>query len=112
MNKEETRSKKIQELQILEQQKQIFLMEKQSVQVELNEINNAADEVKKTNEEVYKILGGIMIKSDKNTLIQELDEKRKVLEIRINALEKQEKLIEEKINKARADVASSIKEEK
>lgn len=112
MNKEEIRNKKVQELQILEQQKQIFLMEKQSVQVELNESNNALEELNKTNDEVYKILGGIMIKTDKSILIKELTEKQKVLEMRINALEKQEKIIEDKISKTRTEVVSSIKEGK
>ncbi|MBI2631747.1 prefoldin subunit, partial [Candidatus Pacearchaeota archaeon] len=59
-------------------------------------------------DEAYKILGGIMIKTEKNSLIKELSDKRKVIEIRINALEKQEKLIENKIGKTRADVVSSV----
>ncbi len=112
MSQEERQNKKVQELQILEQQKQIFLMEKQSVQVELNEVNNASDELKKTDDEVYKILGGIMIKASKNILVQELNEKQRVLNIRISALEKQENLIEEKINKIRSEVVSLMKEEK
>ncbi|MEK6933444.1 MAG: prefoldin subunit [Nanoarchaeota archaeon] len=112
MSQEERQNKKVQELQILEQQKQIFLMEKQSVQVELNEVNNASDELKKTDDEVYKILGGIMIRTNKNVLIQELNEKQRVLNIRISAFEKQEKLIEEKINKIRSEVVSLMKEEK
>lgn len=71
-------AKKIQELQILEQNLQTFLMQKQTIQVELNEILNALTDLKKSDDEVYKLVGGLVLKSDKTVLTQELEEKRKI----------------------------------
>ena len=92
----EESSKNIQELQFIEQQLQAFLAQKQSIQIELNEVLNAIEELSKTEEEVYKIVSGIMIKSNKEILEKELQEKKKLSELRISSIERQEKLIEEK----------------
>lgn len=101
-------SKKIQDLQVYEQNLQGLLMQKQSLQMELNEVSNAISELSKSGEEVYKIIGGIMIKSDKKTLLKELEEKKKFSETHINALEKQEKSVEEKASSLREEIQKSI----
>lgn len=104
--------KRIEELQILEQQLQHFLMEKQTMQVELNEAENAISELKKTNDEVYKIIGEVMLKSDKDKLIKELEEKKKILGIRINSVEKQEKLMSSKTEEIRTEIQTELSEKK
>jgi len=52
--------KNIEELQHLDRHLQGFLMQKQTVQMELNEINNAIEEVKNTEDEVYKVISGVL----------------------------------------------------
>lgn len=101
-------SEKIQELQIIERNLQGFAMEKQSFQVELNEITNALTELSKSGDEVYKILGGLMIKSEKNSLSKDLNDKKKILELRISSVEKQEKSIEEKSDKLRKEINAKM----
>src|SRR3989338_73934 len=91
-------SEKIQELQISERNLQAISMEKQTFQVEVNQINNAFDEIKKSAGDVYKILGGLMLHSSKETLNNELQERKKIIELRISSLEKQEKSIEERVD--------------
>ena len=100
---------KIQELQILEQHLQGFLAQKQAFQLELNEATNALDELKKTKDEVYKILSGIMLKAMKEDLIKELEEKKKLLELRINSIEKQELLLEKKSNELKNEITGEMK---
>ena len=56
---------KIQELQILEQTMQNVLIQKQSFQIELAETQGALEELEKTEDEVYKIIGQLMIKTEK-----------------------------------------------
>ena len=112
MELSEESSKKIQEIQFLEQQLQAFLAQKQSIQIELNEVMNAMDELKKTKDEVYKILSGIMIKSEKEALEKELHEKKNLSELRINSIEKQEKLIEEKKAKLQKELMHSAHQKK
>ena len=102
--------RKIQELQVLEQQTQSFLMEKQSLQVELNEMSNAVEEIKKTKDDVYQILGGIMLKADKTSLMQELEKKKKLTETHVTAIEKQEKLLNDKATSLREQISKVIQQ--
>ena len=101
--------KKIQELQVFEQQLQQGALQKQTVQVELNEVINALTEISKTKDEVYRLIGGIMVRADQELLAKELTEKKRILEIRIQALEKQETLIEDKIKKLREEINLVVK---
>tara|TARA_Y100000310_G_scaffold10531_1_gene11221 strand:+ start:105 stop:455 length:351 start_codon:yes stop_codon:yes gene_type:complete len=106
LDKETTQ--KIQELQILEQNLQNFLAQKQAIQSELNETLNALEELKNSGDEAYKIVSGIMIKSDKKTLSTELEEKKKLLDLRVSSIEKQEALIEKKALSLKEEVTKVI----
>lgn len=104
--------KKIQELQIIEQNLQNTLMQKQAFQMELNETENASSELVKAKDDVYKIAGQIMIKSSKESLIKELEEKKHLLSLRLKAIEKQESPLSEKASKLREEIVSKISENK
>ena len=105
-------SKNIEELQILEHQLQGFLVQKQNIQVELNEVNNAFEETKKTEDDVYKILSNVMMKANKEDLIKELEERKRLLELRINSFEKQEEAIESKVSKLREKIEKDMRKER
>jgi prefoldin beta subunit len=109
---DEETSKKIQDLQILEQNLQNLLMQKQAFQVELNESSNALEEVGDTKDEIYKVLGSIMIKTDKEKVSKDLKDKRKLLELRMTSIEKQEKLFQGKADELRREINESVSEEK
>lgn len=102
--------KQIQELQILEQNLQNLLMQKQAFQMELNEAENAALELDKAKDDVYKIAGQIMIKSSKEDLLKELNEKIKLLSLRLTTIERQEAPLTEKATKLRDEIVSKIAE--
>ena len=99
---------KIQEMQILEQRIQNLLLQKQSFQIELSETEGALGEIQNS-EEVFKIVGNIMLKSDKNSVNNELSEKKKLLELRINSIEKQEDAMEKKAETLRTELVNSSK---
>ena len=80
-----------------------LLMQKQGLQIELNQVDNALEELGKSDDDVYKIISGIMIKSDKKRLGRELGEKKAVFEGKISAMEKQEELLEEQAGDLRKD---------
>jgi len=105
-------NKKIEEMQILEHQLQNLLMQKQGVEIEVNEIDNAVNELDSSGGEVYKVLSGIMIKSDKKTLSKELTERKKTAEMKISSIEKQEKLIEKSALELRKEVRESVSKNK
>ena len=81
---------KIQEIQILEQNMQNLLLQKQAFQLELNETGNALSEIEFSNEDVFKLIGQIMIKSDKEKIKKELKQKKEILSLRLSSIEKQE----------------------
>jgi len=104
---EET-NKKIEELQLLESHLQNFIFQKQSVQIEANEIENALEELKNSGEEIYKIISGFLIKSNKEDVKKELEEKKKLVAIRLESMEKQEKLIDRDVKKLREEINKAV----
>ncbi|MBS3081397.1 prefoldin subunit beta [Candidatus Pacearchaeota archaeon] len=85
---------KIQDLQVLEQNLQNLLIQRQNLQADLNETTNALEEVNKTSDTIYKMVGSIMIVVDKKITLDELEEKKKLIELHSNSIAKQESLIE------------------
>jgi prefoldin beta subunit len=100
---------KIQQLQILEQSLQQILMQKQAFQFELNETESALVEVKKTGDEVFKMVGQIMLKANKEDVEKELSQRKDILSLRVKAIEKQENSLKEDSEKLRAEVMKDIK---
>lgn len=107
MNLNEESQKIFQELQVLEHNINSLLTQKQSFQLELNETINALEETKKTSGDIYKIVGSIMLKADKEKTIKDLEEKKKILNLRNDSIEKQENLFEKKAK----DLQDKLKKE-
>jgi prefoldin beta subunit len=110
MNLDSETEKKIEELRLLENHLQELLMRKQSAQIELNEIENALKELENSDDEVYKVAAGFMLKSSKEKLNKELKEKEKLLALKMKSIEKQEELVEKDAKKLRTGIESLISE--
>jgi len=100
---------KIQHLQIFEQNLQNLLLQKQAFQFELNETENALQEIGKTKDEVYKLLGQILIKSSKEEIEEELKNKKDILSLRVKSIERQESQLRQETEKIREEVMKKIK---
>ena len=94
----------IRNLQMLEQNLQQILMQKQAFQMELRETQSAMKELEKSGEEVFKIIGQMMIKSDKKSMISELANKEKLMDLRIRNFEKQEIAVSKKIEEIQKEI--------
>ena len=92
---------KMEEMQVLDQKLNNLLMQKQAFQIELNETQSALEEITKSGEEVFKIVGQLMIKSDRTKVKEELSNKEKMLSLRLTTLEKQEDLLMKELEKFR-----------
>ena len=99
---------KIQQLQLIEQNLQGFLSQKQQFQAQLFELENALKELSAT-KQAYKIVGGIMVASDKDELKKDLTQKKEIIELRITSIEKQEKQFQEKAKSIQHEVIASMK---
>lgn len=100
---------KIQQLQLLEQNLQNILIQKQASQSQSLEIDNALKELSLTTQETYKIISNIMIKTNKEKLINELNSKKEILSLRIKNLEKQETQLKEKAKTLQQEVIKELK---
>ncbi|MBW2966352.1 prefoldin subunit beta, partial [Candidatus Woesearchaeota archaeon] len=97
--------------QMMEQSMQSFLMQKQQFQAQLVEIESALKELEKS-KEAYKIVGNIMVSSNKEDLKNDLQKKKEMVELRIKTLEKQESQIKEKASSVQEEVMKELKEKK
>ena len=99
-----TEQNKIQEMQILEQNLQNLFLQKQSFQIEFSETQAALKEIENSEDEIFKIVGQLMIKTNKSKVKEELSNKEKFLEIRMNSIEKQENSLTEKLERLREEI--------
>ena len=107
MSEKETQES-IGRLQMIEQQVQTMAMQKQQFQSQLFEVENALKELK-TSKTAYKIVGNIMVLSDKEKLEQDLKQKKEIADLRIENLDKEEKKLKEKAKKLQEELLSALK---
>ncbi len=91
-------------MQILEQSLQNILLQKQAFQMELSETKTALDSVKDSGDEVFKIIGQLMIKSKKEAILDDLSNKKKLLDLRLKNLEKQEDSLTKQLEDLREEI--------
>ncbi len=102
-------NKKLHEMQLVEQNLQNILLQKQAFQMELSETDSALKEIENSGDEVFKIVGQLMVKTDKKKLKEELENKNKLLNLRLKTLEKQETFLVEHLDKIRDEMLKKSK---
>lgn len=108
MKMDKETEKKVAELQILEQSIQNLLLQKQNFQAQVLETENALNELKKTKEKPYKIVGTVMVITNKEDLEKELNSKKDILNLKIKNMEKQEAQIKEKATKLQQEIVKTM----
>jgi len=86
-------------LQQLQQTLQAVVAQKQQLEIEMSETDRALSELEKVTGEnpVYKSVGSILVKADKEGLLAELKEKKELLNTRVTVLGRQEERTRERI---------------
>lgn len=105
----EDNNRKIQEMQILEQNLQNLLMQKQAFEMEVSETAGALKELENANDETFKVIGQIMIKTPKSKIKEELENKKKLLELRTKTISDQEEKLSKELEKIREELLSDTK---
>jgi prefoldin beta subunit len=82
-------------------------MQKQAFEMEFAETESALSEISKTSDDVFKIIGQLLIKGDKIKIKEELENKKKLLQLRINSLDKQEKTFSDRLSILRNELLKS-----
>jgi len=101
---------KINQIQMIQQNMQNLSMQRQQFQIQETEIESALTELEKTDVS-YKIIGNIMVKTGKEDLKTDLQEKHEMLKIRISTLEKQENKLREKAESLQQEVLKEIEKD-
>jgi len=86
-------------LQQLQQTLQVVVAQKQQLELEMTETDRALSELEKVTGEtpVYKSVGSILVKADKEGLLTELKERKELLNTRVTVLGRQEERTRERI---------------
>ncbi len=108
-NLDKETQEKIQQAQILEQNFQQVMQQKQMFNMELNETDFSIAELEKAEGEVFKIVGGqIVIKSTKEKLMEDMKNKKELIEKRLEAMSNQEKEFSDKMEELRTEIMGKI----
>jgi prefoldin beta subunit len=86
-------------LQQLQQTYQVVMSQRQQLEREQIEVDKALGELEKMSDEaiVYKSLGAILAKSSRKKLIEELTERKELLDMRIKVITRQQGRTEEQL---------------
>lgn len=95
----------------MQQTLQTVVSQKQQVELELNETDKALSELEKSTDEtpVYKSVGSILVKSNRQTLLTELKERKELLNTRVTVLGKQEDRTRERLKEVQEKLQERLK---
>ena len=98
-------------LQQSQQSLQSIMAQKQQVEMDSAEADKALEELKKAgdDDEVFKHAGSILIKSTKNVIIEELEEKKELAKTKITVLTKQEERIKVSLQEQEKKIQEMLK---
>jgi len=96
---------KINEFRMGRQQLMNLSAQKQQMQIQSTSMQSALNEIKESKTKtVYKAVGNILIEKDAKKVEKELKDAKETLEVRIEALQKQEDSLVNRLNKAKAQI--------
>ena len=98
-------------LQQLQQNLQSIMLQKQHLESEHLETERALELLLKANDDdvVYKTAGSILVKSDKTSLVSELQERKELTNTRLTVLTKQEVRVKENLKEAETKIREMLK---
>jgi len=80
----------INEFQTAQNQLQMIMVQKQQIKMQLEEIDDALEELKGKSSKVYKSIGSLLIESNSEDVLKELNESKETMKVRLGVLGKQE----------------------
>ena len=101
----------LKQLQQFQQQLEIITQQRLQIEARLKETETALEELSKLEREesIYKAIGNLIIKTNKDKLIKELQEDKESLEIRKKSLESQENRLKERIEDLQNKIQEALK---
>jgi prefoldin beta subunit len=77
----------------------------------MKEVERALEELGKLEDEaeVYKSIGALLVKGDKNKIQEELSDKKETLALRVKTLKKQEEKLQTRLKEMQAKIQETLK---
>ena len=104
--KKDDLNKELVEYENMEKQLEVILIQKHQLQIQLNEIRHARDELGKSSGDVYRSVGSVLLHTTKENAEKDLKERSELLEVKLNAISKQE----EKLRSTVMDTQKKLQE--
>jgi prefoldin beta subunit len=97
-------------LQQLQQTLQSILQQKQQVDMEKTEVEQTIAELQKTADEavIYKAIGSLLVKAEKPKVIEDLVERKALLDTRTTVLARQEERMRSQIKEAQTKLQEEL----
>jgi prefoldin beta subunit len=108
--KKEDLSKSLMEYENLEKQLEVVLIQKHQLQIQLNEVKHALQELKKAEGDIYRSVGSIVVGTTKDAAEADLKEKEELLEVKLNAIAKQEEKLRSTVMDTQKKLQESMKD--
>jgi len=103
-------SKALSQYENMEKQLEVLLIQRNQLKIQLSEIKHATEELKHATGEVYKSVGSLVIKTTKNKAEADLKERKELIEVKLNAIEKEEEKIRVIIKEMQERLKKQMKE--
>lgn len=108
---EEDLRRSISQYEKMQKQLEVLIIQKHQIQLQLNEVKHALSELKKSEGDVYRSIGSVMIKTTKNKAESELKEKSELLNVKLDTYSKQEEKLRETVTKSQKELRERLKHE-
>lgn len=98
-------------LQQLQQTLQVVITQKQQLEIELSDTERALKELEKLTDEtiIYKSIGALLVKSDRQSMLKELSERKELLNTQVTVLAKQEERASSKLKELQQSLQEKLK---
>lgn len=101
---------KLSRLQQLQQTLESLYIQKEQAKLEARELESALQELSSVDENtpVYRITGRILIRKSRADLINELNEQKELIKVRISAIERQESKVRERVSELENELKAAL----
>ena len=98
------------QLQQLQQQAQAVISQKSQIEALIRETDAALNELEKSSDDavIYKSVGELLFKAEKPKLVEELKERKEMMDLRLKTMSKQEERIQSRFTQLQEQLKLSL----
>ncbi len=98
------------QLQQLQQQAQAVMTQKSQIEALTREIDSALKELEKSSDDaiIYKSVGELLFRAEKPKLVEELKERKDMMDLRLKTMAKQEERIQSRFTQLQEQLKQSL----